>query len=155
MKKLLLILTVVNVQILIAQSSQEVKVKDAIVTFFDGFHKGDTTIMKTVLADKVVLQTAFKNKEGNDVLRNDGDVSNLLNAIANRPDEQKWDERLLDYIIKVDGNMANAWTPYEFWLNGEFSHCGVNSFQLFHDNGQWKIIYLIDTRRRSDCDIQD
>lgn len=155
MKKLLLILTVVNVQILIAQSSQEVKAKDAIVTFFDGFHKGDTTIMKTVLADKVVLQTALKNKEGNDVLRNDGDVSNLLNAIANRPDEQKWDERLLDYIIKVDGNMANVWTPYEFWLNGEFSHCGVNSFQLFHDNGQWKIIYLIDTRRRSDCDIQD
>lgn len=37
--------------------------------------------------------------------------------------------------------------------NGNFSHCGVNSFQLFHDNGQWKIIYLIDTRQRTGCGV--
>lgn len=134
-----------------AQNDESANVKAAVDTFFEGFHKGDTTLMRTVLADKVVLQTAYKNKEGKDVLRNDGDISNLLNAIANRPADQKWDERLLDYIIKVDNNMANAWTPYEFWLNGNFSHCGVNSFQLFHDNGQWKIIYLIDTRQRQGC----
>ena len=35
-----------------------------------------------------------------------------------------------------------------FGLMDNFSHCGVNSFQLFNDNGQWKIIYLIDTRRK-------
>lgn len=134
------------------QDDDKIKVKAAVDTFFEGFHKGDTTLMRTVLADKVVLQTAFKNKEGKDILRNDGDVSKLLNTIANRPAEQKWDERLLDYSIQVDGNMANAWTPYEFWFNDEFSHCGVNSFQLFKDGEQWKIIYLIDTRRRSDCE---
>ena len=134
-----------------AQIKEDIKVKAAVDTFFEGFHKGDTTLMRTVLADKVVLQTAFKNKEGKDVLRNDGDVSKLLETIAKRPDDQKWDERLLDYSIQVDGNMANAWTPYEFWYNDEFSHCGVNSFQLFKDGEQWKIIYLIDTRRRKNC----
>jgi len=74
-----------------------------------------------------------------------------MDAIANRTADQKWDERLLDYNIQVDGNMANVWTPYEFWFNGTFSHCGVNSFQLFNDNGNWKIIYLMDTRRKEGC----
>ena len=154
MQKLLFLLSLLSILTLNAQTDQHASVKAAVDTFFEGFHKGDTLLMRSVLADKVVLQTAFRNKEGKDVLRNDGDISNLLNAISNRPAEQVWDERLLDYIIKVDNNMANAWTPYEFWLNGNFSHCGVNSFQLFHDNGQWKIIYLIDTRQRQGCEAQ-
>ncbi len=47
--------------------------------------------------------------------------------------------------------MANAWTPYEFWYNGNFSHCGVNSFQLIKKDEKWKIIYLVDTRRKEGC----
>jgi len=155
MQRIAFLFVLICSQLIGAQSSSESAVKNVVDTFFEGFHKGDAKLMKTVLADKVILQTAFRNKEGKDILRNDGDVSNLLNTIDSRPDDQKWDERLLDYIIKVDGNMANAWTPYEFWLNGKFSHCGVNSFQLFNDNGNWKIIYLIDTRRRSDCDVDN
>ena len=154
LRTLLLSIGLIITSITYAQNDETANVKDAVDTFFEGFHKGDTTMMRSVLANKVVFQTAFKNKEGKDILRNEGDVSTLLNAIASRPDDQKWEERLLDYIIKVDGNMANAWTPYEFWLNGNFSHCGVNSFQMFHDNGQWKIIYLIDTRRRAGCDVK-
>lgn len=137
-----------------AQIDETIEVKAAIDTFFEGFHKGDTTLMKSVMMGKFITQTAFKNKEGKDVLRTD-DSSKLIEAIGKRTSDQKWDERLKDYIIKVDGNMANAWTPYEFWFNGEFSHCGVNSFQLFHDNGQWKIIYLIDTRQREGCNVKD
>ncbi|GAA3627576.1 nuclear transport factor 2 family protein [Flavivirga jejuensis] len=133
-----------------AQKDEQAKVKAAVDTFFEGFHKGDTALMTSVMMDKILLQTAYRNKEGKDILVTD-DFEKLMNTIANRPDDQKWDERLLDYSIQVDGNMANAWTPYEFWFNDEFSHCGVNSFQLFKDGDQWKIIYLIDTRRKSAC----
>ena len=132
------------------QSTSEQEVKQTIETFFEAFHKGDTTLLKSVLGDKVVLQTTFTNKEGKSQLVED-EVSKLITTIGTRPADQKWEEKLLDYQIKVDGIMANAWTPYEFWFNGQFSHCGVNSFQLFNDNGTWKIIYLIDTRRRQGC----
>ena len=132
------------------QSTPEQEVKKTIETFFEAFHKGDTLLLKTVLADKLVLQTTFTDTEGKSHLVQD-EVSKLLTAIGTRPSDQKWEEKLLDYHIKVDGTMANAWTPYEFWFNGQFSHCGVNSFQLFDDNGTWKIIYLIDTRRRQGC----
>jgi Putative lumazine-binding len=152
MKHTLFLIAILCTVLVNAQTDETANVKAAIDTFFEGFHKGDTTLMKTVMMGKFITQTTFKNKDGKDVLRTE-DSSKLLDAIGKRPADQKWDERLKDYIIKVDGNMANAWTPYEFWFNGNFSHCGVNSFQLFHDNGQWKIIYLIDTRQRIGCGV--
>lgn len=135
-----------------AQDPVKEEVEGVINTFFEGFHKGDTLLMKSTMADKLVFQTAFKNKDQKDILKQD-DIANFIKVIGSgRPVNEKWEERISSYTIKVDGNMANAWTEYEFWLDGEFSHCGVNSFQLFHDNGSWKIIYLIDTRRKSSCE---
>ncbi|WP_223034225.1 nuclear transport factor 2 family protein [Hanstruepera marina] len=150
MTRILLLVAIVISSTAIGQTDETKNVKAAIDTFFEGFHKGDTVLMKTVMMGKFPTQSTYKNKEGKDIIQT-GDSNDLLQAIAKRTADQKWDERLLDYVIKVDGNMASAWTPYEFWFNGNFSHCGVNSFQLFHDNGQWKIVYLIDSRRRGDC----
>ncbi|WP_242158336.1 nuclear transport factor 2 family protein [Aestuariivivens sediminis] len=153
MKRILYYLVVLTTAAAFSQDDENLKVRETVDTFFEGFHLGDTTIMKSVLADKVLLQTAFKKKEGQDILVTD-DLQKLIHAVANRPADEKWDERLLNYTIKIDGNMANAWTPYEFWFNGTFSHCGVNSFQLFKNGEQWKIIYLMDTRRRKGCENQ-
>lgn len=150
MTRFICCLCIVLTSTVYAQQDEKVKVKAAVDTFFEGFHKGDTILMKSVMIDKIVLQTTFTNKEGENILVTD-EPKKLLNAIANRTSDQKWDERLLGYSIQIDGIMANVWTPYEFWFNDAFSHCGVNSFQLFNDNGQWKIIYLIDTRRREGC----
>lgn len=152
MKKTLLLGVLLATFFASAQHQIESEVEGVIKTFFKGFHKADTLMMKQTMADELIFQTASKNKEGKDVLKTD-DVSGFIKAIGSgRPVTEKWEERIHSYTIKVDGNMANAWTEYEFWLDGKFSHCGVNSFQLFHDNGTWKIIYLIDTRRRSSCE---
>lgn len=129
----------------------EAKIRQTIETMFEGFHKGDTTMMRSVMHKDIILQTAFTTKQGKDILKDDKGPQNFLNAVANRPTEQKWDERLLEFNIQIDGNMANAWVPYEFYLNEQFSHCGVNCFQLFRDSGEWKVIYLIDSRRRASC----
>ncbi len=119
-------------------------------TFFEGFHKGDTTLMKSVMADKVIMQTAFTDKKGNHRVT-EGTAEKLLNAIANRSEDQIWDERLGGYQVKIDGNLAHVWTPYEFWLNDTFSHCGANAFTLTRQTDGWKIVHLIDSRRRQTC----
>ncbi len=119
-------------------------------TFFEGFHAGDTTVMKSVIGSEVALQTAFVTKAGENKLTTDN-LQKLLGAIANRAEDQKWEERLLDYKIQIDGNLAHVWTPYEFWLNGTFSHCGANAFTLAKTDKGWKIIHLIDSRRRENC----
>ncbi|GGK16275.1 hypothetical protein GCM10007962_08270 [Yeosuana aromativorans] len=151
MARIITYICIVLTSALYAQEDENKNIKATIDTFFEGFHKGDTTLMKSVMMDNMILQTTFTNKEGENMLVTE-EPEKLIEAIANRTSDQKWDERLLDYSIQVDGTMANVWTPYEFWYNDTFSHCGVNSFQLFNDDGTWKIIYLIDTRRKEGCD---
>lgn len=125
-------------------------VRQVVTTFFEGFHKGDTLLMRSVMAENTVMQTTFTDKEGN-IRLTDGNANQLLMAIANRPSDQVWEERLLAYHVQMDGTLAHVWTPYEFWLNGTFSHCGANAFTLVKTSAGWKIIHLIDSRRTSDC----
>lgn len=133
-----------------AQSDADA-VRQTIETFFKGFHDQDSTRMKSVVADGIIMQTAGRNKEGNTMLRN-ADFSRFLERIVSIPDSVSYREEITKYTIKIDGPMANAWTDYKFWLNEEMSHCGVNSFQLIHQDNQWRIIYIIDTRRKEDCE---
>jgi hypothetical protein len=60
------------------------------------------------------------------------------------------DERIEFGAVLIDANLASVWTPYRLYFDGKFIHCGADSFQLVRYNGEWKIIYLIDTRRK-DC----
>ncbi len=151
MKSFLLICCFLCSGICLGQNSfNEAKARQIIDTFFDGFHKGDTLLIKSVMGNEVVMQTAFTNKEGNNLLRTE-EASSLLNAIANRTGDQKWEERLLDYKVQIDGNLAHVWTPYEFWFNDSFSHCGANAFTLAKTDDGWKIIHLIDSRRKESC----
>ena len=131
-------------------NEQKKEVKQAIMKFFEGFHSGDTSAINKTIHKDLILQTVFKDEQGNDKLHQE-ETGKFLNAIANRPSTERWDERLLLFNIQLDGNMANVWTPYEFWYNEKFSHCGVNSFQLMNENGTWKIFHLVDTRRKEGC----
>lgn len=142
MKKLLVILIVCFAQNVIAQ---EADVKKTIQIFFEGMQKGDTLKIKSVCKD-MVLQSVGENTKGTTLTTEN--TSDFLKSIASIPTNIKIEERLLDYKIQIDGSLAHAWTPYEFYVNGKLSHKGVNSFQLFKDNGIWKIIYIADTRRK-------
>ncbi len=133
-----------------AQNSDSEDVKAAVNHFFEAFHKQDTVALKTMTKGDIKLQSISVNKEGKSILT-ESKYSQFLKSIASIPKDNTFKEKLLDFNIKVDGNMANAWTPYEFWYNGNFSHCGVNSFQLIKEDDEWKIIYLVDTRRREGC----
>ena len=130
--------------------AKEKDIKKVIATFFDGLHKGDSTIMKTILHKDIKIQTTATNKKGEKTLKTET-KSDLLTSVANKNEAHIYNEKLLSFDIKIDGNLASVWTPYEFYFNGTFSHCGANSFQLFNNNGKWEIIYLVDMRRRGNC----
>ncbi|MDD7915560.1 nuclear transport factor 2 family protein [Polaribacter ponticola] len=132
------------------ENSEQKEIKIVIETFFEGLHKGDSTIIKSTLHKEIKIQTTATNKKGEKILKTDSKNS-LLTSIASKKAEHIYLEKLLSFDIKVDGNLASVWTPYEFYFNGNFSHCGANSFQLFNNNGKWEIIYLVDMRRRNNC----
>lgn len=125
--------------------AQETDIRETIDVFFEGMHTADTLKIQSVSKDLIMQSVSEKN--GTIQLKSES-VSEFYKSIASIPANLKIEERLLDYKIQIDGAMAYAWTPYEFYINGKLSHKGVNSFQLFKDNGVWKIIYIVDTRRK-------
>ena len=133
-----------------AQNSDKIAVKKVVETFFEGFHSQDSVIMKSVLADDVVLQTTGRAKDGKTLFKTEK-IEKLIASIISIPDSVSFEEKLTSWSIQIDRTMANAWIGYEFWLNGELSHCGINSFQMVNFDGDWKIIYLIDTRGKMGC----
>jgi len=134
-------------------NTEQIAIKKTIETFFNGLHSGDSTIVNSTLHPTIKIQTTFTNKDGIKTLITDS-KEKLLIEINNKKPEHIYLEKLLSFDIKIDGNLASVWTPYEFYFNGKFSHCGANSFQLFNNNGEWKIIYLVDMRRTNNCGIQ-
>ncbi|WP_343486139.1 nuclear transport factor 2 family protein [Allomuricauda sp. d1] len=130
--------------------TDQAAVKKVIEGFFEAFHKQDSTAMKSFVADNVLLQTTGRNKEGKTMF-NTQKIEKLYESIVSIPDSVSFEEKLTSWNIQADRTMANAWVGYEFWYNGEFSHCGINSFQMINFDGDWKIVYLIDTRGRAGC----
>ncbi|NJB69606.1 hypothetical protein GGR42_000068 [Saonia flava] len=135
-----------------AQDSEKSEVQKTVEAFFEAFHKKDSIAMNSFVGGEgVKLQSVFMDKEGKHHIRTE-EFNGLVKSIVSIPDSVVFQEKLFDFNIQVDGLMANVWVPYEFWYNNEFSHCGVNCLQMFKDDDKkWKIIYLIDTRRRAGC----
>ena len=134
-----------------SQGAVEVSPQQTIEIFFDGFHKGDTTAMRSVMMPDMRMQSALTTGNG-EYKVNTMIAKDFLVAIAKRPDNVVWKETIHEYVVKEDGNLANVWTPYSFSLNGELSHCGANSFTLVLTETGWKINYIIDSRRRNSCE---
>lgn len=134
----------------VSQELEKDAVKKVVNDFFDAFHAQDSMAMKKFMASDVVLQTTGLSKTGRTRFKTEK-AAQFYRSIATIPDSIAFQERLTSWNIQVDRTMANAWVGYEFWFNGTFSHCGVNSFQLVNFDGQWKIVYLIDTRARQGC----
>jgi hypothetical protein len=132
--------------ITIFSHAQNEEVQRTIETFFEGFHQKDSLKMKSVCAENLLLQSISEGKKGTKLVSEK--PAAFYKSIASIPVEMKFEEKILTYSIQVDGAMAHVWTPYEFYINSQLSHSGVNAFTLFKEKDVWKIIYLIDTRRK-------
>jgi hypothetical protein len=149
MKCFLILLTALFITAIVKAQSAEDSVKMVINTMFSGMKNGDAGLFKSVFSDSAIMQTISRTREGNTVVRNES-LSEFADFVGKLKKDSA-DERITFETIKIDGPLAIAWTPYNFYHNGKFSHCGVNSFHLVRFNGVWKIQYLIDTRRRQGC----
>lgn len=129
--------------------TEEAQVKAVITQMFDGMRKADSISIMQAFAPNAIMQTIAKTKQQSDTIRGNT-VEQFASSIA-RQKAGVLDERISFAQISIDGNLAQVWTPYQFFLNGTFSHCGVNAFDMVKLNGDWKIQYIIDTRRKEGC----
>lgn len=143
MKNLLLIIVLLLSGVVF---SQENSPKATIEAFFIAFHQKDSLTLRTFCHKDISLQTVANTKNGTQ-LKSD-QFQDFLKSIASIPNTMKIYEKLLDYKVTIDGDLAHVWTPYEFYVNETLSHIGANSFTLVRENNKWLIVHLIDTRRK-------
>jgi hypothetical protein len=124
-------------------------INQVITQLFDGMRTSDSNLVKDVFHTEATLQTVFTNKTGETKLHEE-QISEFVKAVGT-PHDGIWNEKITQTNIQIDGNLAHAWTTYDFYVNDHFIHCGVNSFQLVKFNNGWKIISIIDTRRTANC----
>jgi hypothetical protein len=124
-------------------AASEKEVKQVIQNMFQAMLQADTTLLKTCFSDKVIFQTILNKPEGA-VIKTEF-INDFIQSIGKQT-PNVLDERIEFGAIQMDDLMATVWTPYTFYYKGQYSHKGVNSFQLVKLKEGWKIQYLIDTR---------
>lgn len=111
------------------------QVMGVVDNLFDGMRAKDEGLLRSVFAP--------------DARIGDTDVDSFVASVLSA--SVHLDEVTFDETVRVDGDLAIAWTPYNIFIDGEFHHCGVDLFVLKRVDDAWKITTLEDTRRTEGC----
>ena len=122
-------------------ASERKPVLDVVQKFFDTMAAKDDDRAKAVLLPDGQYY-AVRNDPGGLVLRRRTHEEYLARMATgkDRPLERMWDA-----TVMVHDRIAMVWTPYDFHLNGKFTHSGVDVFTLVKTDGGWKIAGLVFT----------
>jgi tetratricopeptide (TPR) repeat protein len=60
-------------------------------------------------------------------------------------------ERMWSPVVQVQGSIATVWTPYDFHVDGRWSHCGIDTVTLLRVGQAWRIAALVYTVQRRGC----
>jgi hypothetical protein len=150
MKRFLILLTVIACGMSAQAQTAEDSVKAVIEKLFTAMRNADPKSLRECFSDSVVFQTIGRTEKAGAIVRNE-ELQGFLDFISKETPGDA-DEMIRFESVKTDGPLATAWTPYQFYYKGKFSHCGVNHFVLIRFAAGWKVQYLIDTRRREGCE---
>lgn len=131
-----------------AQTSDSKAAVRVVEQMFEALKAGDTAGMRAVMHPAArVIQTG--TRDGVPFNRVNS-LDDFLKAIAGAGG-RKLEERIYNPEVRVDDHLATVWVQYDFLVNGQVSHCGVDSYQLVRVADQWRVLQVVDTQRREGC----
>jgi len=148
MKKITLA-SIIIVSSLYQAYAQEADIRALINRMFEGMYKSDTAALRTYFTPGAKFMTYSYDAKSNPRAKGES-LNDFLRGVG-LMGPADMEERLTGWQCLIDDGMASVWTPYEFYFEGKFSHCGSNSFQLIQVQGDWKISMISDTRRKTPC----
>ena len=134
------------------QPSPDPAITITVQQLFKGMETGDSAQVHATFARDITMATVRRDKAGNPVLQREASALGFLKAVGT-PHPQTWYEEIWDVKVQQDGDFAQVWCDYAFYIGNTFSHCGVDAFQLHKQKDGWKIFHLADTRRTENCTI--
>ena len=133
--------------------AENVAVMKPVKMLFEGMHKGDSAMVHKAFSNQVTMATIRIDKNGSPIIDHESSINDFLKSIGT-PHADVYSEMIWDDKISVDGNFAQVWMDYAFYVGKRFNHCGVDAFHLVKGvDGDWKIFHLADTRRKEGCKV--
>lgn len=128
-----------------SETSEEVaEVANAFLIALSG---ADTTTLARLLAPEAMIYSV-----------REGDSGPAIRAVARAAfleglggEDRKLLERMWSPVVQVQGRVAMVWTPYDFHLNGEFSHCGIDVFTMLKGEEGWQVASITYNVVREGC----
>lgn len=116
----------------------------AVQGIFDALAAGDGEILREIMHPDVLMHSVERATDGT----RSSSTSTRDELIARlEGSEQVLIERMWDAEVRVSGDLAMVWTPYDFYVGDDLSHCGADALLLTrNDDESWKIIALSWTR---------
>ncbi|TDI37762.1 MAG: nuclear transport factor 2 family protein [Acidobacteria bacterium] len=130
-----------------APSAEEKAVLAAVQGFFDSMVTKDAEAAKKILIPEGRL-FSVRVQDGKKIVRSSSN-QDFIDGLAKS--DATWLERMWDPEVRIRGDIATVWTPYDFHINGKFSHCGIDAFDLVKKDGAWMISGGTYTVERTGC----
>jgi len=129
-----------------AHQSDQQTIIERVTSLFDAMRTGDTASMRAMFAPQARMLGLDRQGE----LRSDP-IDGWLASVGRAAPGTILDERTSDYDVRTDGDIAQAWMKYVFYVGERLSHCGHNAFEFVRVKGTWLIVSVMDTRRTEGC----
>ena len=124
----------------------------AVQGIFDALAEGDGEILRDIMHPDVLMHSVERADDGT----RSSSTSTRDQLIARlEGSEVVLTERMWDAEVRVSGDLAMVWTPYDFYVGEELSHCGADALLLTrNDDESWRIIALSWTRLQPpECEL--
>jgi hypothetical protein len=123
--------------------------REAVLTVVQGFF--DTMTARDVEAARKILQPqgrfhATRIRDGKPEIRS---FSNEEYFADLQSGKTRMQERIWNPDVRISGTIATVWAPYDFWIDGKFSHCGIDAFDLIKTEEGWKLaggVYTLESK---------
>lgn len=131
--------------------SEEAGVMTPVNAMFDGLARRDGAIILAAMRPDASATVAVEKADGSRDVRR---MTAAEFASHIKPGPERFEERLTDPAIEVDGDIAMVWSPYVFLVDGKVQHCGVDHFDVVRQNGSWKVANVTWSQRTTGCPAQ-
>lgn len=130
------------------RTAEEAAVLGAVQQFFDTMNTKDAVGARAVLDPDGDFLSVRWGDEGQRIVRRSSNADYLAELGT---ETETYLERMWNAQVLIHGPIAIVWTPYEFLVDGDFSHCGVDAFQLLQTESGWTVTGGTYTVERTGC----
>ena len=121
-------------------------VKQVIDDFFESINTGNGELLAGLEVEGAQILNIREGAAGDQEFVSRGWFGADNFGSDSRLTERYWDEELL-----ISDSLAVFWAAYDFHIDGEFSHCGIDVLNLIKVNDEWLIGHAMWTIQRTGC----